>query len=327
MFPELPRGIAETQQITVRREESGQKLLQFLQRRLHLPASLLHRWIRTGQVRLNGCRSKAFIRVTENDSVRLPPFAAALSHESNHWSPPIDHIALPSLPPRIGQDGDVWAFNKPAGLPVHPGTGHQDSLSSRLAAIYTHLPFRPTPIHRLDKDTSGVLLVATSYTALVGIQDALRQGRLVKEYVVWVCGNWPWAGTRLLRHRLRKTYVGGFEKICVSTIDRHDREARCLVFPLHTFTTESLLLVRLLTGRTHQIRAQLAALGYPVLADAKYGQAQSCHRKGSTELFLHALRVTLPNGRTFACLPPWGGKHAVTQFPPPLLDVNAHAIT
>ena len=73
----------------------------------------------------------------------------------------------------IGTDGYMWAFNKPAGLPTHPGTGHEDSLSSRLAAYFADAPFKPVPVHRLDKETSGVLLVAASYEALSTAQDAL----------------------------------------------------------------------------------------------------------------------------------------------------------
>ena len=150
--------------------EGGQKLLQFLQRRLDLPPSLLHRWIRTGQVRINGGRAKPFGLVAAGDSVRLPPFALGMSRRSKatggQASPEQGHEprpraqALPPAPRPLQKDGDLWVFCKPAGLPTHPGTGHEDSLSSRLAAGAGDAPFKPTPVHRLDKDTSGILLVA-----------------------------------------------------------------------------------------------------------------------------------------------------------------------
>ena len=171
--------------------EGGQKLLQFLQRRLDLPPSLLHRWIRTGQVRINGGRAKPFGLVAAGDSVRLPPFALGMSRRSKatggQASPEQEHEprqrtqALPPAPRPLQKDGDLWVFCKPAGLPTHPGTGHEDSLSSRLAARAGDAPFKPTPVHRLDKDTSGILLVAASFSVLRELTTALRERRMKKE--------------------------------------------------------------------------------------------------------------------------------------------------
>lgn len=339
------------EQPVVLETESGQKLLQFLQRRLNLPPTLLHRWVRTGQVRINGGRCKPFARVQTGDIVRLPPFAFKMAEESG---PPPDAAseapALPderealaaNLPPLIGTDGYLWAFNKPAGLPTHPGTGHEDSLSSRLSSYFSSAPFKPTPVHRLDKETSGVLLAAASYEALVNAQQALRSGTLAKEYVTWVQGDWPFAETRLLRHLLRKDFVQGFEKVRLASPEERDsREALCLVRPLRVDTRQSLLLVRLLTGRTHQIRVQLAAMGHPVIGDAKYGRGtppRSRNAYGSAilpapargggfektaddsgqGLLLHALRVIMPCGRVFSCLPPWEGDYALRRLPDPI---------
>ena len=113
--------------------EGGQKLLQFLQRRLDLPPSLLHRWIRTGQVRINGGRAKPFGLVAAGDSVRLPPFALGMSRRSKatggQASPEQEHEprqrtqALPPAPRPLQKDGDLWVFCKPAGLPTHPASG------------------------------------------------------------------------------------------------------------------------------------------------------------------------------------------------------------
>lgn len=343
------------EQPIVQETESGQKLLQFLQRRLNLPPTLLHRWVRTGQVRINGGRCKPFARVQTGDIVRLPPFAFKLAEESSpETAPPSPEDAAiaspagntPPLPPMIGTDGYLWAFNKPAGLPTHPGTGHDDSLSSRLAAYFASASFKPTPVHRLDRETSGVLLVAASYEALVKAQDAIREGTLVKEYAVWVHGRWPFAETRLLRHFLRKDTVQGYEKVRPAAPGEADsREALCMVRPLRIDQGQSLLLVRLLTGRTHQIRVQLSAMGHPVVGDTKYGQATATRRHvprgayaipapartGNAEktaqmpenLMLHALRVTMPCGRVFSCLPPWSGAHALERMPEPVADAAA----
>ena len=342
------------EQPMVQETESGQKLLQFLQRRLNLPPTLLHRWVRTGQVRINGSRCKPFARVQTGDIVRLPPFAFKMAEESTAADGPQEPTDFasgfrkadsPPLPPMIGTDGYLWAFNKPAGLPTHPGTGHEDSLSSRLATYFADAPFKPVPVHRLDKETSGVLLVAASYEALSVAQDALRSGTMSKEYVVWVQGNWPFAETQLLRHFLLKDSAQGYEKVRPAAPGEADsREALCLVRPLRVGTRQSLLLVRLLTGRTHQIRVQLAAMGHPVVGDSKYGSAPRRHvprgvsslpapaRMSGTDkakllspesLLLHALRITMPCGRVFSCLPEWTEEHALEQMPDPVAAVEA----
>ncbi|MGE9985861.1 RluA family pseudouridine synthase [Desulfovibrio sp. SGI.169] len=320
---DLPPDPAQQNIPVVGEAESGQKILQFLQRRLNLPPALLHRWIRTGQVRLNGGRCKPFARVQTGDMLRLPPFALKMAAQSGAapttaatQAPPPpegDQGRIPPLPPVVGTAGAIWALRKPAGLPTHPGTGHSDSLATRLAARYDQAAFRPTPAHRLDKDTSGVLLVAASFEALRRLQEAIRERALIKEYVAWVRGGWPWAETRLLRHHLRKETARGYEKMRAVNANGAAREALCLVRPLRVRAGESLLLIRLFTGRTHQIRVQLASLGHPVLGDAKYGpQARPAE---SGPMYLHALRVILPGGRVFACLPDWAGEHAVSVLP------------
>lgn len=290
--------------------ESGQKLLQLLQRRLGLPQGLLHRWIRTGQVRLNGGRAKPFAVVAVGDQIRLPPFARGMAERKKAGETTRPSQEAP-LPPLVGRSGDLWAFNKPSGLPTQPGTGHEDSLAGRLAAHYAGQPYIPTPIHRLDKETSGVLLVAGSFAALSAMTTALRQHELCKEYLAWVRGHWPFAEARRLTHWLRKEGRDGFEKVRVSDQVGDGREAVLTVVPLERGTERSLLLVRLHTGRTHQIRAQLAHVGHAVLGDIKYGAPDA-----APHLMLHALRVTMPDGEAFACLPEWEGSFAVRVMPP-----------
>lgn len=316
----------------VGRAESGQKLLQFLQRRLNLPPALLHRWIRTGQTRLNGRRAKPFARVNSGDVVRVPPFATtlaaqtgALALDGHAAAPPAKDDApreapapppgvLP-LPPLVNKLGDIWAFNKPTGLPTHPGTGHEDSLSTRLAAHAPGAAFPPTPAHRLDKETSGILLVAATHAALRELQQTFRERRLVKEYVAWVAGRWPWLEPRLLHNHVRKEGAPGAERMHMCQPAPDAREALCVVRPLNTGVKASLVQIRLITGRTHQIRVQLAGLGHPVLGDAKYGHRR---RDGSPGMRLHALRITLPDGQAVACLPDWPEPQALDILPIPI---------
>ena len=306
----------------VERAESGQKLLQFLQRRLNLPPALLHRWVRTGQVRLNGRRAKPFARVSEGDLVRLPPFAGALAAQAGAPVPGARQSPAPAalaLPPLVTRLGDILAFHKPAGLATHPGTGHADSLSSRLRAHAAGAPFVPTPAHRLDRDTSGILLVAATHESLRELQQAFRERRVAKEYVAWVEGAWPHAEPQLLRSQLRKEGAPGAERVRAwkdgEVAPADSREALSIVRPLRIGPDASLVQIRLLTGRTHQIRVQLAELGHPVLGDAKYGKGR---RADCPALCLHALRVTLPDGRSMECLPDWSGPYALDALPAPM---------
>lgn len=281
-------------------EESGQKLLQFLQRRLDLPATLLHRWMRTGQIRLNGRRVKAFERVKTGDIVRLPPFAGQIAGNCEKIETVGEPLEL------AGKSGNIWALSKPAGLAVHGGSGQVDSVCARLDAQFHDLPFRPVPAHRLDRDTSGILLCGASYEALTSLQGALRDHQTHKEYLAWVEGRFE--DEQLLVGRLAKLGPKGREKMQISA---QGKLALCLARPLDSNNDASLVQLRLLTGRTHQIRAQMAAIGHPVLGDVKYGA-----QKRSGGMLLHAFRVILPDGLVFTCPPPWSGGFMPVELPP-----------
>lgn len=334
------------QNVTVVDEsEAGQKLLQLLQRRLSLPQNLLHRWIRSGQVRLNGCRCTPFARVMAGDRLRLPPFAdKCCSGEANSVRKPIVKKACPDLSSvpgmhaigakpdsaynpasldLIGEYKDIMAFNKPAGLAVHPGSSHQDSFVSRLHIQFAGSRFMPTPAHRLDKDTSGILLVAKSYQALQWLHSLFRSREIVKEYFAWVDGVWQTEDIVMLKDLLVRRIVNGKEKICVAgTEDPRDgaRQAICLAKKIGQNGQQSLLQIRLLTGQKHQIRAQLASAGHPVTGDRKYGKCflpatVSGLKKPEKNMYLHAFRIVLPDGHTFTCMPGWKGGHLVEVLP------------
>ena len=289
--------------LTVSGEEAGQKMLQFLARRLGLARSMLHRWIRTGQVRRNGARVHAFDRVETGDHIRVPPFAPHMAAVSEAGAAPGQ-----PLPGIVAELPGLLVLDKPPGLPVQPGSGHRDSVTSRLAAHYAHLPFKPTPAHRLDKDSSGLLLVATSYERLRALHEAFARRGLKKIYLAWVEGTWPEDGLCTLRDLLEKTGGPGREKVRSG----RGREALCEVFCLHRAERRSLLRVNLRTGRTHQIRAQLSTRGHPICGDVKYG-AHPC----GESLLLHACGMELPGGERFACPPPWTGTWALPQMSTP----------
>ncbi len=318
LFLIFGKFMAQTEQnntLIVQNAEGGQKLLQFLVRRLNLPQPLLHRWIRTGQIRINGGRVKPFVHVASGDMVRIPPFALGMASSAGaENSVMLSHLPLPPL---VYEDEHLLVYNKSFGLPVHTGTGHEDSLATRIAAHFEHAAFKPTPAHRLDKDTSGIILIARTYAALRLLQDCFEHRNITKEYLTWVHGLWPHAEPMRLSHNIGKSYVGYDEKVRILDEEK-GRESECIATCLRQENNCSLMHIRLITGRTHQIRVQMAESGHAVLGDGKYGDVSE------QSMLLHALRICLPDsddfaqlnlqGKSFMVLPEWGGWQAVTEM-------------
>ena len=300
-------------------QEGGQKLLQFLQRCLYLPPALLHRLIRSGQVRVNGKRAKAFDRVQAGDMVRIPPHQAAQSLAAPQEAA-ATNLAAP-LPPVVYEDAELLVCNKHAGLPVQPGSGHLDCLSARLQSHYANASFVPSPAHRIDKATSGLVLAAKSYAMLRLLHEAFaaadaKPGYGVrKEYLAWVQGVCPWSSPHRLEHCLGVHSGPDGERMQALPPDAQQGhyaalEARCLT----RGGGYSLVHIRLITGRKHQIRAQLAAQGLPLVGDPKYGGPK--HPQG---LLLHAFRIALEvpgRSQNFEVLPPWKGPWRVERVAP-----------
>ncbi len=309
--------------LSVTAAESGQKLLNFLRRRVDAQDGELHRWIRTGQVRVDGRRAKAFDRVEQGEIVRVPPFASVRKAETEEPDCVQERAVPPELPPIVHEDQDILVLAKPAGLPSQGGTGHADSAASRVARAFAGACFVPAPAHRLDRDTTGLLVFGKTYRSLRFLTDAFAgrgAQRVRKDYLAWVDGRWE-SQTAELRDLLVRDGQTRLMRVCGRNDPQETPagavEARLLAFPLLERRIEgrmrTLLLLRLLTGRTHQIRAQLSSRGHPVSGDPWYGSGG--------RLKLHAFRIILPtpDGRSMALElpPPWGGPWQVTD---PALD-------
>jgi len=289
---------------TVTPAQAGQKLIQYLKRAAgaDVPGSVFMRWIRTGQVRVDGRRAKPFDRLEEGQSVRLPPFAVT----SALRDAPKDEGQGAPVEIDIAAETDSWlVIAKPAGLPVHPGSGWADSVQTRINAAYADAPFIPVIVHRLDRDTSGLLLAAKTHRALTSAHEAFKRGLAVKEYLCWARGFWELSALKQpveLCDLLEKSGARGQEKMHAGS----GRQARLTATPLVIESGRTLLRIRLHTGRTHQIRAQLCSRHHPVIGDAKYGG-------GKPPMYLHAWRLALFEER-FEALPPWTGTFAVNAL-------------
>lgn len=276
--------------VTVTRAEAGQKLVRFLERRVGdraVPRSAIMRWIRKGDVRVDKGRKKPFDVVREGQIIRIPPYQDATAGHSK-FKALIKPLEI------LFENDDVLALNKPCGLPSQGGSGHDDSVVERLKAMYGNSVFSPAPVHRLDKDTSGVLLCGKSHWGLNRLSEVFKNRKADKYYLAEVSGCFENVCWVTLKDHLEKKGKPGKAHM----VTGNGKEALARVKAVSPGKT-SLLLVKLLTGRTHQIRVQLASRGYPIIGDRKYGKKSS-----DGQMRLHCWRIDSCNV-SVSCLPNW----------------------
>ncbi|WP_408647869.1 RluA family pseudouridine synthase [Xenophilus arseniciresistens] len=296
----------EVQFLTVDEESAGQRLDNFLFRMLKgVPKTHVYRIIRSGEVRLNKGRVQADTRVAAGDLLRLPPVRVSAA------------APAPAAPPRgfdlLHEDEALLAINKPAGVAVHGGSGLSFGVIEQLRAA------RPTArflelVHRLDRETSGVLLVAKKRSALTALQAQFRTRETGKTYLALVEGDWP-ARLKVLDAPLARYLLPpqpgqaeGERRVKVVDKDHPDAlRALTLVRVLARVTLAgddqpmSLLAVTIKTGRTHQIRVHLSSAGHPIVGDDKYGdfeRRRALTQLGVRRMFLHAWRLRLTHPAT-----------------------------
>ncbi|AGW12908.1 RluA family pseudouridine synthase [Megalodesulfovibrio gigas] len=304
-MPQFP-----VQQWTVTEAEAGQKLFNFLKRRLRrgVPTSLVMRWMRSGELRVDGKRATPYQRLKVGQVLRIPPFA--VDEELPDEAAVVESATLDL--PVLFENEELLVIDKPAGLPVQPGTGHGDAVSTRLAKAYAHAPFVPAAAHRIDRDTAGIVMVGKTYHGLARLLEAFETRAIHKTYLAWVRGRWPFAEETVLSDRLEKLWEGNSQRIHAG----RGKEALATAEPVKIRPDASLLLLTLHTGRTHQLRVQLSSRKHAIVGDRKYGD-----RAPAPGLLLHAHAVAW-EGREFVSVPVWPGPWDVRsmlglQQPPP----------
>ncbi|HVS75869.1 MAG TPA: RluA family pseudouridine synthase [Steroidobacteraceae bacterium] len=293
--------------LEVEESEAGQRLDKYLARRLgDVPRTRIFRIIRRGEVRVNGRRAGPEARLNANDRVRIPPLweqSQEAGARAQRGPPP---AMLAAVERAIVQETDrLLILDKPAGIAVHGGSGISFGVIEALRALKPGEPLELA--HRLDRDTSGCLLVARDAATLRTAHALLREGQCDKRYLVLVAGKWNLGHKRIDVPLRTDTRVGGERTV---RADAAGKPSVSEFRPVQFFGKSATLMeVALHTGRTHQIRVHAAYAGHPVAGDEKYGDAQFNARMrelGLTRMFLHAHSMSFewPQGGTLSASAP-----------------------
>jgi 23S rRNA pseudouridine955/2504/2580 synthase len=323
--------------VTVDENSDGQRLDNFLIRQLKgVPKTHVYRIIRSGEVRVNKGRASADTRIVEGDVIRLPPVRVSerMAEKAEAMANQMAEFALTNLSgsqagnaadgrkisktsvlkdfPVLLEDDHVLAISKPAGVAVHGGSGISFGVIEQLRMVRPQAKFLEL-VHRLDRETSGILLVAKKRSALTHLQNQFRERETGKTYLALVVGAWP-ANKKVLDKPLHKYLLPtkdgteGERRVKVTTKDDPEgMKSVTLVKIRQAFAGFTLLEVTIKTGRTHQIRVHLASEGHPIAGDDKYGdfELNKALQKSSKiqttplkRMFLHAWRLQLTHPST-----------------------------
>jgi 23S rRNA pseudouridine955/2504/2580 synthase len=327
--------------VTVDEDSAGQRLDNFLMRHLKgVPKTHVYRIIRSGEVRVNKGRASAETRVAVGDVVRLPPVRVSerAAEKTQTMAQLVERAAPAKDFPVLFEDDWFMAVDKPAGVAVHGGSGVSFGVIEQLRMARPQAQFLEL-VHRLDRETSGILLVAKKRSALKHLQDQFRERATGKTYLALAVGVWP-ANKKVLDKPLHKYLLGGDSAAgaegerrvkVVSKEDPDGMPSLTLIKVRSSALTPprgfSLLEVTIKTGRTHQIRVHLASEGMPIAGDDKYGDfelnkalARAPEGAGLKRMFLHAWR--------FQCNHPVTGARVELQsaLPGDLADFLERAI-
>jgi 23S rRNA pseudouridine955/2504/2580 synthase len=270
----------------------GQRIDNYLQKVLKgVPKSHIYRILRSGEIRVNSRRVDADYRIQPGDRIRVPPVRTAEKPAVSRTAPFTGSVLL--------EDEDLLVVDKPAGVAVHGGSGISSGVIEQLRQQRSGLRFLEL-VHRLDRETSGVLVLAKKRSALTDLHAQLREGRVGKHYAALVLGAWK-DGKRNVRLPLHKYVSASGERRVV--VDEEGMAAHTIFRLVSRYEGFTLLDAELKTGRTHQIRVHLAHLGFPIAGDDKYGDFDANKqlvRAGLKRMFLHAARLEFRHPRSGA---------------------------
>ena len=275
------KSFPKVRKVNVSEDEAGQRIDNFLARYLKgVPKSHIYRILRRGEVRVNSGRIRAQYKVCAGDTVRIPP--VRISESKPGHVPGINleqHVLFEN--PRL------LVINKPSGIAVHGGSGLSYGIIEALRAERSTAPYLELG-HRLDRETSGCLVIAKRRSFLRAFHEQLQQGQVKKLYLALVDGQWQ-GGKRTVDVPLRKNQLRGGERMV--SVDPEGKTAISIFRPVSVYQDTSLVEVELKTGRTHQIRVHGQHIGHPLAGDEKYGDEQFNRRMraiGLRRMLLHA---------------------------------------
>ncbi|MFO8046772.1 MAG: RluA family pseudouridine synthase [Halomonas sp.] len=281
----------DVQWVEVTEGQDGQRIDNFLLTRIKgAPRSLIYRLVRKGEVRVNKKRVKPDTRLAIGDLVRIPPLKLSPREAVLEVSDNLRNLLAGSV---LVEGRDWLVINKPAGLAVHGGSGVKIGLIEALRQVREDLDFLEL-VHRLDRDTSGCLLLAKSRPALLSLNTALKEQKMDKRYLALVAGRWP-ARRDYVAARLDRYILANGERRV--RVDPKGKVSRTRFAVREAFARATLMEAEPVTGRTHQIRVHAAHTGQPLLGDDKYASRDSQRLSlslGVGRLFLHAESLTFP---------------------------------
>jgi 23S rRNA pseudouridine955/2504/2580 synthase len=283
---EVETRVTGVRKVSVDADRAGQRIDNFLRSELPgVPKGRIYRLLRRGEVRVNGGRVRAQYKLQEGDEVRVPPALIRTGAP-----PPPDKFAVSMLDRILYEDKRLLVIDKPTGIAVHGGSG----ISHGVIELVRHA--RPdlkdiSLVHRIDRETSGCLVLAKRRSALRELHERFRKGQVEKNYLALVVGDWQFGDQLIDVPLLVQNRKGGERHVIVSD---KGKTAQTRVSLSRTYGIYSLLQCSPVTGRTHQIRVHLQHAGHPIVGDERYGDEvanREAKKAGLPRLFLHAQSI------------------------------------
>jgi 23S rRNA pseudouridine955/2504/2580 synthase len=279
----------QAQFVVISEEDAGQRIDNYLLRVCKgVPKSHIYRILRSGEVRVNKGRIDQLYRLEAGDTVRIPPVRVAEKANTDHV--PSAEFAI------LHEDNHILVIDKPCGVAVHGGSGVSYGVIEQLRAARPDAKFLEL-VHRLDRETSGLLMLAKKRSALTNLHEQMRDGLTDKRYLTLVAGDWKNARQHIKLPLHKYTTPEGERRVCVQA---GGMESHTVFTLLRKYQQFALLEAELKTGRTHQIRVHLASSGFPIAGDEKYGDfalnrqlLKADDTRGALKrMFLHAHQIT-----------------------------------